>query len=109
MAGTKAGGLKAAQTNKILHGEDFYKRIGQKGGQNGHTGGFAANPALAKIAGAKGGRNSRRGPTNRTEKILNHYRDEIITMACDGIYVGTIAGHFGVCKTTLETWLAKNL
>lgn len=34
--------------------------IGSKGGQNGHTGGFAANPELAKTAGAKGGRKSRR-------------------------------------------------
>lgn len=60
MTGTKAGGMKAAATNKKLHGEDFYARIGRKGGQNGHTGGFAANPELAKIAGAKGGRKSRR-------------------------------------------------
>ena len=34
--------------------------IGRKGGQNGTTGGFAANIELARIAGAKGGRISRR-------------------------------------------------
>lgn len=62
MSGTKAGGVKAAKTNLERHGADFYKRIGHKGGQNGHTGGFAANPALARIAGAKGGSISRRGP-----------------------------------------------
>lgn len=62
MSGTKAGGIKAAKTNLERHGADFYKKIGQKGGQNGHTGGFAANPALARVAGAKGGRISRRGP-----------------------------------------------
>lgn len=62
MAGTKAGGMKAARTNKELWGEDFYKRIGQKGGRNGHTGGFASNRELARIAGAKGGQKSRRGP-----------------------------------------------
>lgn len=62
MAGTKTGGKKAAETNRRLHGDDFYKRIGSKGGQNGHTGGFASNPELAKEAGAKGGRNSHRGP-----------------------------------------------
>ena len=67
MAGTKLGGLKAAETNKKLHGEDFYARIGQKGGQNGHTGGFAANPTLARLAGAKGGRNSKRGPAKKKE------------------------------------------
>lgn len=63
MSGTKAGGLKAAATNKKIHGDDFYRRIGKKGGQNGHTGGFAANRELARAAGAKGGRISRRGPT----------------------------------------------
>ena len=60
MSGTLAGGKKAAITNKLKHGEDFYKRIGSLGGRNGHTGGFAANPALARIAGAKGGRNGSR-------------------------------------------------
>lgn len=60
MAGTKAGGLKAAAANKAKYGSDFYARIGAKGGQNGRTGGFAANPELARIAGAKGGRISRR-------------------------------------------------
>lgn len=33
MAGTKAGGLKAAQTNKAKHGADFYAKIGAKGGK----------------------------------------------------------------------------
>ena len=59
MAGTKAGGLKAAAKNKAKD-PDFYAKIGRKGGQNGRTGGFAANPELARIAGAKGGRISRR-------------------------------------------------
>jgi len=61
MAGTKAGGLKAAATNKAKYGAAFYAQIGQKGGKLGHTGGFAANPELARIAGAKGGKISRRG------------------------------------------------
>lgn len=65
MAGTKAGGTKAAATNKRLYGEDFYARIGQRGGLNGHTGGFAANPELAKEAGRKGGKISRRGPSKK--------------------------------------------
>lgn len=63
MAGTKAGGQKAAQTNKAKHGSDFYAKIGAKGGKLGKTGGFAANPELARIAGAKGGRISRRKKT----------------------------------------------
>lgn len=60
MAGTKIGGMKAAATNKAKHGSDFYAKIGAKGGKNGHTGGFAANPELARVAGARGGRISRR-------------------------------------------------
>lgn len=62
MAGTRIGGLKAAATNKAKHGEDFYVRMGRIGGMRGHTGGFASNPELARRAGAKGGRKSRRGP-----------------------------------------------
>lgn len=60
MSGTKIGGQKAAYTNKLRHGLDFYAQIGAKGGRNGHTGGFAANPELAREAGRKGGKKSRR-------------------------------------------------
>lgn len=67
MAGTKAGGVKAAATNKAKHGSDFYAKIGAKGGKLGRTGGFAANPELARIAGAKGGRISR-----RTKKVVSN-------------------------------------
>lgn len=60
MAGTSSGGKAAAKTNKKRHGADFYARIGAMGGKKGTTGGFAANRELARIAGAKGGRLSRR-------------------------------------------------
>lgn len=68
MSGTKAGGMKAAATNKQRYGDDFYCRIGKKGGANGHTGGFAANQELARIAGKKGGSISRRGPAKNKVK-----------------------------------------
>ena len=74
MPGTKAGGLKAAKTNKLLHGDDFYAKIGKKGGQNGHTGGFAYNLALAKAAGAKGGRKSKRGKAYKEKLEKNAKR-----------------------------------
>jgi general stress protein YciG len=64
MAGTKAGGKAAAATNKNKYGPDFYAKIGAKGGKLGKTGGFYANRELARLAGAKGGRISR-----RTKKI----------------------------------------
>lgn len=74
MSGTKAGGLKAAATNKELYGEGFYARIGKKGGKNGTTGGFASNVVgadgltgrqRAVLAGALGGLKSRRGPAKK--------------------------------------------
>ncbi|HEX8762249.1 MAG TPA: KGG domain-containing protein [Candidatus Saccharimonadales bacterium] len=61
MAGTKAGGQRAAITNMKKHGRDFYARIGAAGGKKGRTGGFFANRELAREAGRKGGRISRRG------------------------------------------------
>ena len=69
MAGTKAGGQKAAQRN-LASDPLFYEKIGSKGGKNGQgpayrkggdrASGFAANPDLARIAGKKGGSISRR-------------------------------------------------
>ena len=59
MAGTIAGGKKAAAKN-LAKDPNFYAKIGAKGGRNGRTGGFAANPELARIAGRKGGQISRR-------------------------------------------------
>lgn len=61
MAGNRTGGLKTAAKNKEKFGKDFYARIGKKGGQNGKTGGFYNNPELARRAGRKGGRTSKRG------------------------------------------------
>jgi hypothetical protein len=71
MSGTKDGGKKAAAAN-IANDPLFYQKIGSKGGKNGHTGGFAANRELARIAGAKGGRTSRRtGVKNRVVPKIN--------------------------------------
>lgn len=71
MAGNKTGGLKAAQKN-LAKDPNFYARIGAKGGQKGKTGGFASGVVgkdgltgseRARIAGAAGGRVSRRRKT----------------------------------------------
>ena len=70
MAGTLEGGRKAAATNKAKYGKEFYANIGRKGGRNGNTGGFAANPELARIAGAKGGKKSKRGPAKRDGRVI---------------------------------------
>ena len=64
MSGNKKGGLKTAATNKILYGEDFYKKIGAMGGKKSRGGGFASEITgkdgltgyeRARIAGSKGG------------------------------------------------------
>lgn len=80
MAGTKAGGKLAAQTNKQKYGSDFYAKIGKKGGKLGKTGGFFANRELASTAGRKGGLISRRGgreffPTPGTQAEINERSD----------------------------------
>lgn len=64
MSGTKEGGKKVAKTNIERHGEDFYKTIGATGGSvKNPNKGFGSNRELARIAGAKGGRVSKRGPS----------------------------------------------
>lgn len=74
MAGTKEGGKKAAATNRLRHGEGFYARIGKRGGEKGHTGGFAANPKLAKAAGRKGGTISSRAAVRPNPKEIAERR-----------------------------------
>ena len=69
MAGNLEGGRKAAATNKKLYGKDFYANIGRKGGKNGHTGGFAADPERARIAGSIGGKKSKRGPAKKKKVV----------------------------------------
>lgn len=72
MAGTKAGGIKTAKTIREKFGDNFYKNIGAKGGRNtcGGMKGFALNPELAKIAGQKGGKISKRGNARNHEKVI---------------------------------------
>lgn len=75
MAGTVEGGRKAAATNIQRHGKDFYVRLGRRGGQHGHTGGFAADPARAKAAGVKGGTISSRAKKGLSKKELAERRE----------------------------------
>lgn len=73
MSGTKLGGRKAAKTNKEKYGDNFYSKIGRKGGAKSHpeTRPFAKNPALASEAGRKGGRNSSRaGIKNKKPRVV---------------------------------------
>jgi general stress protein YciG len=73
MAGTKAGGEKAAATNKQRYGLSFYRVIGRKGGATSRGGGFAVNRELAREAGAKGGKASRRGRKEEFNEGPHHF------------------------------------
>lgn len=105
MPGTKAGGIKAAKTNKLLHGEDYYAKIGKKGGQNGHTGGFAYNTALAQAAGAKGGRKSKRGKAYKDKLEENAKR--IAELMDAGVSCIDISRTLGIPYHSLLYWLRQ--
>lgn len=79
MSGTRQGGLKARNTNIEKYGKDFYRNIGRLGGSHGHHGGFASETVgkdgltgreRSKIAGAKGGKISKRGKSKKTRKYV---------------------------------------
>lgn len=96
MSGNKSGGLRAAKTNKERYGEDYYREIGRKGGQAGCTGGFAANPTLAKLAGAKGGRLSKRGRSKQPYHIQDEYLRKM-KKQFKGVTVGDVlSGHVAI-------------
>ncbi len=54
----RADGVKAAKTMRAKYGKNYFERIGRKGGSRTDTKpkGFEANRALARIAGARGGK-----------------------------------------------------
>lgn len=69
MSGTVEGGIKTTETNKKKYGADYYRNIGKLGGLKSRGGGFASNKVgedgltgleRARIAGAKGGKISRK-------------------------------------------------
>lgn len=71
MSGTKEGAKKSSETIKKKYGNDWYKIQGAKGGKKSRNGGFASSKVgedgltgkeRASVAGAKGGRLSKRGP-----------------------------------------------
>ncbi len=65
MSGTKAGGAKAALTNKTKD-PDFYKRIGSKGGKAGTGHAFGHGKVDPHEAGKVGGTISKRGRSKDT-------------------------------------------
>lgn len=105
MSGTKAGGLKAAATNKLRNGDDFYARIGAKGGSRSTpTGGFGADHERARIAGAKGGRISKR---NEAKNWYEKNKHEIEYMKQDGFTIKEIGAALGCSQQKIYYVLNK--
>lgn len=67
MSGTREGGKLAAETNRERYGANYYAELGRVGGRACVPKGFAANPELARRAGAKGGAISRRSKNEAKE------------------------------------------
>ena len=109
MAGTKLGGKKAAKTNKERYGDGFYGKIGRIGGTNGHTGGFAANPALARIAGSKGGKISKRGANSVKVQKIEPKKEKIEELYKRGYTVPQIAKKLNLPYSSLLSWVKENI
>lgn len=105
MSGTKEGGKKAAAKMKAKYGDNFFANIGRKGGMNGHTGGFAGNKELARVAGKKGGMKSRRSSAMQ-DKLLD-YEVEIGKLWADGISIRVIAKEYHVSDCTMKRFLIE--
>ncbi len=70
MSREEAGRLGGEATSKS-HGKEFYEEIGEKGGENSHSGGnnsdgnnSGGNKMSREEAGRKGGKNSHNGGNN---------------------------------------------
>lgn len=84
MAGTREGGLKAAQKNRQWN-PDFYHIIGTAGGKKSKGGGlFQKDHEFARMAGTKGGKIGGKVPRRKTERNC---------LTC-GISFQTIKGHY---------------
>lgn len=108
MAGTKIGGLKAAAMNKLKYGDDFYKGIGLKGGRAEHSKprGFAANPELAKYAGAKGGRISKIDMGVKAK--INNAKHDIIDRYYNKLESSESIGRvYGVAGSTIRYYINR--
>lgn len=108
MAGNATGGMKAAKTNKARYGEDFYRKAGRKGGMSGRGGGFRANPDLARIAGAKGGKISKRGPGSVTKIKIEPLRDKILEMLRGGNSISEVSRELDLPDGPLRKWVKRN-
>ena len=74
MVQTKEGARKAVDAIKAKYGEDWYGKIGRKGGSKTGKKGFAAMPKeKVRAAGAKGGAVSKPYSRKKKEKKKRHW------------------------------------
>lgn len=61
MSGTKAGAKKANATKELKYGHKYWRELGRLGGTKSNPRkGFGSNRERARLAGAKGGKISRK-------------------------------------------------
>lgn len=116
--GTKEGKIATEKWKKTMvkkYGSitNKMREIGRIGGQNGkgpdYKGGFAGNPELARKAGAKGGKISRRGPSNKTQKLIDANYTKISLMVMDNHSVKDIAEETGIPKHLLYKFIREEI
>lgn len=104
MAGTKAGGIKAARTNKLRNGEDFYAKIGKMGGMKSTGGGFASmTHEQVSACGKKGGCRGRRGAQIRSE-----LENIIVSEVKSGRPFTAVAKEYGLSPSTVSRVYRRN-
>ena len=103
MAGTRAGGLKAAATNKKKYGKDFYRINGAIGGRISYTGGFYGDSERARELGRIGGAISRRGSKAESDKRTA----KIAKLYSKGNSYSKIANKLGISVTTVAYHIRK--
>lgn len=104
MAGTKAGGIKAARTNKLRNGGDFYAKIGKMGGMKSTGGGFASmTHEQVSAYGKKGGSRSRRGGS-----VHPDLEDAIVSEIKKGRPYTVVAKEFGLSPSTVSRVYRRN-
>lgn len=97
--------------NKIPQGKQFDTRAEAQEYVNQFykAGGFASNPALARVAGAKGGRASRKTGGGKHYKILKENEDRIKDMLESGLWTRKdIADIMGVPAPCFYYFIRKN-
>lgn len=116
-SGTEAGRIAtekwrktmlAKYGNKEAMSKEF-QRIGSIGGQNGHTGGFYANPERARLAGSKGGRISKRGAGSITKTKIEPNVDKIEKLYYNGKSIPQISKELGIPYSSLLKWAKMEL